>query len=83
LLQPFQGVHHFGAAGAAPSVGIPGPTDRGRPEAAPAARATCGLDVERQVELVRVRAEAQFVHLVLPLVIDPGVDDVLGEDPAL
>src|SRR6266508_2567069 len=41
------------------------------------------LDVEVQREFVRVRAQADGVELVDPLVLDPGVDDVLSEHAAL
>ena len=37
-------------------------------------------DVEVHLELVGVGAEADRVDLVLALVLDPRVDDVLGED---
>jgi hypothetical protein len=40
-------------------------------------------DVVVERELVRVRAEADGVDLVRPLVLDPRLDDVGGEDPAL
>src|SRR5450432_287720 len=38
------------------------------------------LNVEVELELVRVRAQPDRVDLVLALVLDPGVDEVLGED---
>src|SRR6476619_333189 len=38
------------------------------------------LDVEVHLELVGVRAEADRVHLVGPLVVDPRLDEVRGED---
>ena len=40
-------------------------------------------DVEVHLELVRVRSEADRVDLVLGLPLDPGLDEVLGEDVAL
>ena len=40
-------------------------------------------DVVVHLELVRVRAEADRVDLVRPLVLDPGLDEVLGEHVAL
>src|SRR3954454_12397213 len=40
-------------------------------------------DVEVHLELVRVRTEADRVHLVGALPLDPGLDQVLGEDVAL
>src|SRR6266516_3200825 len=39
--------------------------------------------IEVQVELPRVGAEANLIQLAGSLELDPGVDDVLGEDPAL
>src|SRR5581483_6461907 len=41
-----------------------------------------GLDVVVEVELPGVRAEADGVDLPGALVLDPGIDDVLGEDVA-
>src|SRR5690606_16112515 len=41
------------------------------------------LQVEVHLELVRVRAQADRVDLVLALVVDPRPDQVLGEDVAL
>ena len=46
-------------------------------------RRSSGSDVVVQVELVRVRSQPHRVELVEPLVLDPGVDDVLGEDASL
>ena len=40
-------------------------------------------DVEVHLELVRVWAEPDLVDLVRALVVDPGVDQVLGEDATL
>ena len=40
------------------------------------------LDVEVQGELVRMRAQVQLLDLVVVLVIDPGLDQRLAEDPA-
>src|SRR6185295_15932229 len=37
------------------------------------------LDVVVEGELVRMRAQPDGVHLVLPLVVDPGLDQVRGE----
>ena len=44
---------------------------------------TESLDVEVQGELPGVRAKADRIDLVLSLVLDPGVDGILGEDIAL
>jgi hypothetical protein len=41
------------------------------------------VDVVVQLELVRVRAQADRVDLVGALVVDPGLDEVLGEHAAL
>src|SRR4029450_13120886 len=41
------------------------------------------LDVEVQRELVRVRPQPDRVDLVLPLVLEPGLDEVGSEDVAL
>jgi hypothetical protein len=40
-------------------------------------------DVVVEVELVRVRAQGDLLRLTTALVVDPGVDHVLGEHPAL
>jgi hypothetical protein len=40
-------------------------------------------DVVIHVELVRVRAQGDLLRFAVPLVVDPGVDDILGEDAAL
>src|SRR5256885_4450721 len=40
-------------------------------------------DVEVQGELERSRAQAHRVELALDLVVDPGLDDVPGEDVSL
>ena len=42
-----------------------------------------GLDVEVEGELPGMGSEADRIDLVLSLVLDPGVDGVLGEDIAL
>ena len=39
--------------------------------------------VEVQLELVRVRTELDRLDLLGALEVDPGLDEVLGEDPAL
>jgi hypothetical protein len=44
---------------------------------------TEGLDVEVEGKLPGVWAKADRIDLILPLVLDPGVDGVLGEDIAL
>src|SRR6185295_10016939 len=44
---------------------------------------TSGLHVEVQVELVRMRAQANRVGFLLALVVDPSLDDVRSEDLAL
>ena len=41
------------------------------------------LHVEVQLELVRMRAQPQLVELGGPLVVQPGLDEVLGEHAAL
>ncbi len=41
-----------------------------------------GLNIEVQVKLVGVGAKADLVHLALALVLDPGGDQVFGEDAA-
>ncbi len=41
------------------------------------------LDVEVEGELPGMRAQPDGIHLVLPLVLDPGLDQVRGEDVAL
>lgn len=40
------------------------------------------LDVVVQLELVRVRPQANRIHLVRALVIDPGFDQIGGENPS-
>src|SRR5580658_10555981 len=54
--------------------------DRGAREAP--SEAVAGSDVVVQVELPRVRAQPHGVDLVRPLVVDPGLDEVVGEHPA-
>src|SRR6267142_6961321 len=41
------------------------------------------LDVVVEGELVRMRPQAHGIHLVLPLVVDPGLDEIRREDVAL
>src|SRR5271154_377090 len=65
----------FGRGEGTPAV--PKPRPAGRP--ARGAR----LQVEVQLELVRVRAEPDRVELAGTLVFQPGVDQVLSEDPAV
>src|SRR2546422_776174 len=43
----------------------------------------CESNVEVQGELVGMRAQPDGIDLVLPLVVDPGLDDVGREDVAL
>ena len=50
-----------------------------RAEAGPSSRETDPLHVVVQAELVRVRAKGHRVVFLDALVLDPGVDDVLGE----
>src|SRR6201999_1744201 len=42
-----------------------------------------GSAVVVQLELMRVRAQPQLVELGGPLVVQPGLDQVVGEPPAL
>src|SRR5437660_12396019 len=42
-----------------------------------------GLDVVVEGELVRMRPQPYGIHLVLPLVVDPGLDEIRREDVAL
>src|SRR5262245_18397697 len=62
-------------AGAARHVGLAAPAGYRMPET--------GSGVVVECELVRMRAEPHRVDLVGRLVLDPGLDDVLGEDVAL
>lgn len=42
-----------------------------------------GLNVEVEGELPGVRAQADGINLVFPLVVDPGINGILGEDVPL
>ena len=43
--------------------------------------ATGGSDVVVHLELVRMRAQANRIHLVAALVVHPGLDQIRREDP--
>src|SRR6266516_5519342 len=54
-----------------------------RPRGSRGLQCACDSDVVVERELVRVRAQADGVDLVLPLVAHPGLDEISGEDAAL